>query len=72
MRQSRVPQCVGSTEGEYISVSNGLIERSGTGTHHLVSGIVYSGQWAQDKMNGKGQSNCNTLSVQCSKLGGSV
>ena len=32
----------------------GRIERSGTGTQHFVDGLVYTGQWKNDKMNGKG------------------
>ena len=28
--------------------------RSGTGTQHFVDGLVYTGQWKNDKMNGKG------------------
>ena len=36
-------------EGDFI-VMEGRIERSGTGTQHF----VYTGQWKNDKMNGKG------------------
>ena len=35
-------------------MTEGRIERSGTGTQHLVDGLVYTGQWKNDKMNGKG------------------
>ena len=40
-------------EGDFI-VMEGRIERSGTGTEHFVDGLVYTGQWKNDKMNGKG------------------
>ena len=35
-------------------MTEGRIERSGTGTQHFVDGLVYTGQWKNDKMNGKG------------------
>lgn len=42
-------------EGEYIlHASDGHIERRGVGSHYLVNGVVYSGQWVQDRMSGKG------------------
>ncbi|KAL5496618.1 hypothetical protein EMCRGX_G012936 [Ephydatia muelleri] len=41
-------------EGDFI-VTEGRIERSGTGTQHFVDGLVYTGQWKNDKMNGKGE-----------------
>ncbi|XP_064597026.1 MORN repeat-containing protein 2-like [Liolophura sinensis] len=41
-------------DGFYIQI-NGSQERCGTGTNHFVDGIVYEGQWENDKMNGKGK-----------------
>eukprot|EP00731_Ephydatia_muelleri_P008281 Em0004g619a len=41
-------------EGDFI-VMEGRIEHSGTGTEHFVDGLVYTGQWKNDKMNGKGE-----------------
>lgn len=41
------------SEGDF-TVTEGRIERSGTGTQHFVDGLVYTGQWKNDKMNGKG------------------
>ena len=41
------------SEGDFI-VTEGRIERSGTETQHFVDGLVYTGQWKNDKMNGKG------------------
>lgn len=44
-------------EGEFKTnqTTGGGIEREGQGSHHLSNGVVYSGQWRQDKMNGKGK-----------------
>ncbi|CAK8685579.1 unnamed protein product [Clavelina lepadiformis] len=42
-------------KGEYYLNENGVIQRHGFGTHTTSSGIVYSGCWKKDKMNGKGQ-----------------
>ena len=35
-------------------MTEGRIERNGTGAQHFADGLVYSGQWKNDKMNGKG------------------
>ena len=43
------------SEGEYIKVSNGSIQRHGTGTHHSKDGSVYSGCWLNDVMCGQGE-----------------
>ena len=32
----------------------GQIERHGEGTHYSRDGLVYSGKWENDKMNGEG------------------
>ena len=42
------------SEGEYVETSPGKIERNGMGTHQSANGMVYTGQWVGDKMNGKG------------------
>lgn len=42
-------------EGEYAEHSSGLIERTGQGTHYFNNGKEYTGQWSNDKMNGKGE-----------------
>ena len=41
-------------EGEYEANSAGSIERTGFGTLTCSEGVVYSGNWRADKMNGKG------------------
>ena len=41
-------------EGEYDTSVSGSIERSGLGTLTCSDGVVYSGYWRSDKMNGKG------------------
>ena len=41
------------TEGEYKQ-KHGIVQRNGTGTHYLPPGIVYQGQWVDDKMTGRG------------------
>ena len=46
------PSCL--AEGDFL-VTEGRIERNGTGTQHFVDGDVYTGQWKNDKMNGKGK-----------------
>ena len=43
-----------SSVGEYVDCGNGVIERSGEGTHSFASGLVYKGTWSKDKMNGTG------------------
>ena len=42
------------TEGEYEERGVGHIVRSGHGTHMSATGTVYSGEWSNDIMNGKG------------------
>ena len=42
------------SEGEYVETSPGQIERNGMGTHQSTNGMTYTGQWVDDKMNGKG------------------
>ena len=42
-------------DGEYVDCGNGLIERSGEGTHTFANGLVYKGGWVKDKMNGTGR-----------------
>ena len=42
-------------KGEYAINENGLIERQGKGTHTTNDGIVYTGFWNKDKMNGQGR-----------------
>ncbi|KAL5496741.1 hypothetical protein EMCRGX_G013095 [Ephydatia muelleri] len=51
-------------EGAFI-VTEGRIERSGTGTQHFVDGLVYTGQWKNDKMNGKGEFTDTSNRVWC-------
>ena len=41
--------------GEYIEKGPGQIVRSGQGTHTSASGMIYSGQWSNDILNGKGK-----------------
>ena len=41
------------SEGEYIQADGGII-RSGNGKQTTTDGSVYDGEWANDKMNGKG------------------
>ena len=42
-------------DGEYVEHSPGQIERCGSGTQHSKDGLVYSGKWENDKMNGDGK-----------------
>ena len=41
--------------GEYQLNEEGVIERHGQGTHTTCQGIVYTGSWSNDKMEGKGR-----------------
>ncbi len=41
--------------GEYVEFGNGVIERSGEGSHSFATGLVYTGTWSNDKMNGIGE-----------------
>lgn len=43
-------------DGEYVEHAPGQIERHGEGTHYSRDGLVYSGKWENDKMNGEGKS----------------
>ncbi|XP_053717869.1 MORN repeat-containing protein 2 isoform X2 [Synchiropus splendidus] len=40
--------------GDCIRMPSGETKRSGSGRHTSASGIVYTGEWRDDKMNGKG------------------
>nr|CAB3263906.1 MORN repeat-containing protein 2-like [Phallusia mammillata] len=42
-------------KGEYLVNEDGKIERKGFGTHKTSSGVVYTGYWENDKMNGNGE-----------------
>ena len=42
-------------EGKFVKNTSGVIERCGEGKHTFASGMVYSGKWEKDKMNGKGR-----------------
>lgn len=42
-------------DGEYVEHSTGHIERHGDGIHYSMDGMVYSGKWENDKMNGEGK-----------------
>jgi hypothetical protein len=44
-----------SLDGEYMERSPGQIERCGCGTHYSRDGLIYSGKWENDKMNGEGK-----------------
>uniref|UniRef100_A0A8D2GW73 MORN repeat containing 2 n=1 Tax=Urocitellus parryii TaxID=9999 RepID=A0A8D2GW73_UROPR len=41
--------------GECIRTSSGIYERNGVGIHTTPNGIVYTGNWKDDKMNGFGK-----------------
>ncbi|XP_069012974.1 MORN repeat-containing protein 2 [Embiotoca jacksoni] len=41
-------------EGECSRSECGAMVRSGTGKHTSASGVVYSGEWNEDKMHGRG------------------
>ncbi|KAK2883152.1 MORN repeat-containing protein 2 [Channa argus] len=41
-------------EGECSRLASGVIMRSGTGKHTSENGIVYTGEWHEDKMHGTG------------------
>ncbi|XP_042189423.1 MORN repeat-containing protein 2 isoform X2 [Callorhinchus milii] len=42
-------------DGECIKSEDGIVERNGTGIHTTPSGIVYTGNWKNDKMDGFGK-----------------
>ncbi|KAK1171603.1 MORN repeat-containing protein 2 isoform X1 [Acipenser oxyrinchus oxyrinchus] len=42
-------------DGECQKSSDGVIMRSGSGIHTTPNGIIYKGQWYNDKMNGSGR-----------------
>lgn len=39
-----------STEGECIRSARGLMVRSGSGTHTSAGGVIYTGEWLEDKV----------------------
>ncbi|KAF7658445.1 hypothetical protein LDENG_00012420 [Lucifuga dentata] len=41
-------------EGECSRSTSGVMMRSGSGTHTSASGIIYTGEWHEDKMHGRG------------------
>ncbi|XP_066553350.1 MORN repeat-containing protein 2 isoform X2 [Amia ocellicauda] len=41
-------------DGEYHKTSDGVI-RNGYGKHTAANGVIYIGEWKDDKMNGKGK-----------------
>uniref|UniRef100_A0A3Q3IX02 MORN repeat containing 2 n=2 Tax=Monopterus albus TaxID=43700 RepID=A0A3Q3IX02_MONAL len=41
-------------EGECSRSESGVIMRSGTGKHTSPSGVIYNGEWHEDKMHGRG------------------
>ncbi|XP_053169708.1 MORN repeat-containing protein 2 [Scomber japonicus] len=41
-------------EGECSRSESGVITRSGSGKHTSVNGVIYTGEWHEDKMNGRG------------------
>ena len=43
------------SDGEYVEHSPGQIERCGSGTQYSRDGLIYSGKWDNDKMNGEGK-----------------
>lgn len=42
-------------EGEYIQLSDNVLERDGNGTHTSCDGTTYEGTWSKDKMDGYGK-----------------
>lgn len=49
-------------DGEYVERAPGQIERHGDGTHYSRDGLIYSGKWENDKMNGEGNYPCTDTS----------
>ncbi|XP_059895019.1 MORN repeat-containing protein 2 isoform X1 [Gadus macrocephalus] len=43
-----------SYEGESIKSESGVVMRSGTGQQSSANGVVYTGEWQEDQMNGRG------------------
>ncbi|XP_020495160.2 MORN repeat-containing protein 2 [Labrus bergylta] len=41
-------------EGECSRVAAGALMRSGTGKHTSAGGVIYTGEWHEDKMHGRG------------------
>ena len=50
----QIPVCFCRAEGEYSQNTDGTPERRGQGTHTTADGVVYRGNWSDDKMNGEG------------------
>nr|XP_033793065.1 MORN repeat-containing protein 2 isoform X2 [Geotrypetes seraphini] len=42
-------------DGECIRTASGVLERNGVGTHKNPNGVIYKGNWMNDKMNGIGR-----------------
>ncbi|XP_006638614.2 MORN repeat-containing protein 2 [Lepisosteus oculatus] len=42
-------------DGECCKTSEGVVMRSGIGKHTAANGVIYTGQWKDDEMNGKGK-----------------
>ncbi|XP_062912430.1 MORN repeat-containing protein 2 isoform X1 [Mobula hypostoma] len=47
--------CITFTEGECTRIDGIGLERNGFGIHTTPDGIIYTGQWKNDKMNGNGK-----------------
>lgn len=43
-------QPLSSTEGECSSSASGVMVRSGAGTHTSAGGVIYTGEWHEDKV----------------------
>lgn len=43
-------QCFSSTEGECSRSESGVMMRSGTGKYSSAEGVVYTGEWCEDKV----------------------
>ena len=51
-----VRACVAlSAVGQFVREAGGCVQRHGVGTHYSSDGSVFSGAWAKDKMNGRGE-----------------
>ncbi|XP_028845918.1 MORN repeat-containing protein 2 isoform X2 [Denticeps clupeoides] len=46
--------CMWTSEGECCRTAEGVLMRHGVGKHTSGSGVIYKGEWKDDKMNGLG------------------
>ena len=53
-----------ASDGEYTQLEGGGLQRDGFGSHVTSDGLQYTGNWLDDKMNGKGEHTTNDISIK--------